>query len=241
MKQKVIACLFCALAAVVVQSTAGAERAGSKGNVILFFGVYTQWYGLEKALADYDVRVSNAHSKGVEYFPAPEELTATKLVILSDVGGGEFSEEQVQQLASYVEHGGHVFVLGGPFTLGLGRLHECGLAAILPVSLAPFDLKWEKKGAAFSRTGEHALAEGIDLDARPKVYWIHNVVPKEEAEIILRAGKHPLLVSGKYGKGSVTVFTGTPMGVPASGDTPFWKWSQWPKLMQRIAEQGETQ
>jgi uncharacterized membrane protein len=157
------------------------------------------------------------------------------------VSGGEFTEDQIQQIVSYVKLGGNVLVLGGPFALGLGKFSECGLAEMMPVSLEAFDLKWEKEGVAFDRASGSALVEDIDFRARPKVYWIHSVLPREGAEIILRAGSYPLLVSGKHGKGRVTVFTGTPMGIPAAGDMPFWEWSKWPELMRRIAEQGKIQ
>ncbi len=210
-----------------------------KSRVQLFFGVYTQHYGLTQALSDYDVKISNAKSNGVVDFPKDSDIAVTKLIILSDVSGAEFNQEQTEKIKGYVENGGRLLVLGGPFTLGIGQLDKHGLDKILPVYLEPFDLKWEKEGEVFGRGVKSEITEGIDLSAKPKVYWIHSIpekLPVENAEILLNAGKYPLLISGSYGKGRVFVFTGTPMGNPKEGDVPFWEWDGWMKIIRKIAE-----
>ena len=45
-----------------------------------------------------------------------------------------------------------------------------------------------------------------------------------------------VLIVGNYGKGRVAVFAGTPMGVPPKGQTPFWTWAGWPRLMKQTAD-----
>jgi len=222
--------------AATAEASASKDKRSGKEKVLVFYGVYTQHYLLHKALARYDLKISNAHSQGAEYFPPPKELLATKLIILSDVSGGEFTADWVRQIESYVKDGGSLLVLGGPFTLGLGRFAENGLAEILPVELAAFDLKWEKRGVAFDGAADHPAVKGLDLDKRPMVYWIHRVRPKKNAQVVLEAGPYPLLVAGAYGKGKVIVFTGTPMGLPAEGQLPFWKWDGWPGLVKCVAD-----
>ena len=225
-----------ALAFSVAASEESASKDKRSGKVLVFYGVYTQHYLLDRALARYDLKISNAHSRQAEYFPPPRELLATKLIILSDVSGGELTPDWVRQIKSYVKGGGSLLVLGGPFTLGLGRFAEKGLAEILPVELEAFDLKWEKGGVAFDRAAEHPAVKGLDLHKRPTVYWIHRVRPKKTAQVVLRAGPYPLLVAGVYGKGRVIVFTGTPMGRPAEDHVPFWEWDGWTGLVQRAAD-----
>jgi len=212
------------------QGTDSATSAREK--VVLFFGVYTQWYKFDSALSNYEIKISNAHSEGVQDFPSVKDLFSAKLIILSDVSGGEFTESQIKQIKSCVEQGCGLLVMGGPFTYGLGQFQEKGLAEMLPVKLEPFDLKWEKEGKSFAGSGE--ILQGIDLAKKPMVYWIHKVEPKEGSTVVMTAGNYPLLVTGTYGKGKVAVFTGTPMGIPLKGQVPFWEWDGWTKMVGNI-------
>jgi len=228
------------IAAVVLACGAGAGRLRAaetaKPKVVLFFGVYTQWYGFDRALADYDVKVSDAHSERAKYFPPVKELLKTRLLVLSDVKGTEFTRSWIGQIKQYVRRGGSVLVMGGPFTLGLGTFAENGMGDMLPVGLEPFDLKWEKQGQAIVKAADHPLLKDVDLSKRPMVYWIHRVKPKPDAKVVLKAGDYPCLIVGQYGKGKVAVFTGTPMGVPPKGHTPFWKWDGWTRVVTQTAD-----
>lgn len=215
---------------------AGDQPAAVKDKVLVFFGVYTQWYRLDKALADAELTVSNAHSQRAEYFPAPKDLLATKLVILSDCSGREFTEAWARQLKAYVERGGSLLVLGGPFTLGVGRLEEVGLADLLPVELEKFDLKWEKAGLPLRQAADHPILKGVPLAERPMVYWIHRVKPKADAQVILAAGDYPCLVAGRVGQGRVVVFAGTPLGLAGQGHRPFWEWDGWLILVKNLGQ-----
>lgn len=84
-----------------------------------------------------------------------------------------------------------------------------------PQALAPVgnrfskDLAWADKPAAFS---------------------YHNLALRKDAEVLLCAGKQPLLVTRPCGSGRVTVFLGTVCGRPAAGHPGFWQWRDWSKL-----------
>lgn len=222
------------------KATAGkSTSAPTKDKIIVFYGAYTKWYGLDTVLKDYDLIISNAHSvDGVSIFPSVEERNQTRLIILSDVSGGEFTPEQIQQIHSFVNQGGSVLVLGGPFTFGLGKFSETEFSKFIPVSLTPFDLKGGKEGLSFSLTGKNTPFDKLDFSTHPKTYWIHQVKPVEGASVFIKAGKYPLLISKKYGEGTIWAFTGTPLGIPAENDLPFWKWKDFPKLIQIIASQS---
>jgi len=209
--------------------------AGEKAtDVFLCFGVYTQHYGLEQALSNCTFTTLDAHAKGFKNFPSSKTLETCKLVILSDVSGTEFTPEEIEQITTYVKQGGKILILGGPMTFGVGRFSECGFKDMIPVTLQPFDLKWEKEGVTFKKVSDNPMTAGLDFKDKPMVYWIHQVEPVEKSKVLLKAGKYPLLITGTYGKGTVIVFTGTPMGIPNKGDLPFWKWSGWPTLIQQI-------
>ncbi|MBU3913889.1 MAG: hypothetical protein KKE50_07415, partial [Nanoarchaeota archaeon] len=81
------------------------QEAVQKKTAVLFYGVYTQWYKFDKALDGYALKTANAHSERVQDFPSVKDLFNAKLVILSDVSGGEFTEAQVKQIKAYVEQG----------------------------------------------------------------------------------------------------------------------------------------
>ena len=205
-------------------------------KVVLVFGVYTQWYEFDKVLASCEVRICNAHSKGVENFPDAHDLGASRLLILSDVSGSEFSNAQVKQMKEHIKQGGNLLVMGGPFTLGLGDFDDKGITEMLPVELEVFDLKWEKSGQPLEKAVKHPVFKDMDFAARPMVYWIHQVKPTKEAVVLMKAGDRPCLVVGTYGKGKVAVFTGTPMGLPGEKQLPFWEWDGWTILMSNLAQ-----
>jgi uncharacterized membrane protein len=199
--------------------------------ITLGFGVYTQFYRLPEALADYQVTVSNARSDGVVGWPGPAVLARQAVVILSDMSGAEFSAEQIGQLQAYVERGGGLLVLGGPFSLGEGAFATDRIAAWLPVALEPADLKWERDGVPVARSAAGSLAAPLVADPQVRVYWLHQVTPRAGATVQLTAGPYPLLITEQQGQGRIAVFTGTPLGVPAAGQTPFWQADGWLALV----------
>jgi uncharacterized membrane protein len=199
--------------------------------ITLCFGLYTQFYRLPEALAGYQVTVCNARSDGVVGFPAPEVLARQAAVILSDVSGAEFSAAQLAQLQAYVQGGGGLLVLGGPSTFGEGAFLTDGLAAGLPVTLQPRDWQWQRDGAPLSRPPGASLGAALAADPAVRVYWLHQVTPRPGATVQLTAGPYPLLVTASLGPGRVAVFTGTPLGLPAPGQTPFWQAEGWPALL----------
>ncbi|MDD5708277.1 MAG: glutamine amidotransferase [Kiritimatiellae bacterium] len=234
-RQLSIALLAFALGSIAVHA-ASPDTTNARPSAVLFFGAYTQWYKFDKALDDHLILTANAHSTRVQNFPAVRDLFRAKVVVLSDVIGTEFSVSQIKLLHTFVERGGGLLVMGGPFTLGVGKLKETGLIDMLPVSdLEPFDLKWEKEGKTFAQTGAGAVPGGVALDSSPMVYWIHQLKPKPDATVVLKAGDYPLLITGQFGKGKVAIFAGTPLGEPNEGQTPFWKWEQWPKFLGNVA------
>jgi len=230
------ACLSASPLRAAAEAKSVATPGARKDSVILFFGVYTQWYRLDAALPDCALKIANAHSERVRDFPSVKELFKAQLVILSNVHGREFSESQVKLLKAYVRKGGGLFVLGGPFTYGLGEMVEKGIAELLPVDkLEPFDLKWEKEGKTLAGAGEHVVLQGVDLGAAPRVYWVHRLTPKSDARVVMKADDYPALILGKCGKGKVAAFAGAPLGRPGPGQTPFWQWDGWLTLVRNTA------
>ena len=108
------------------EDAAAPKVEAGKGKVIVFYGVYTQWYKFDAALRDYELKIANARSDRVKDFPSVKELFGAKLVILSDVSGKEFTEAQVKLLKSYVEGGGGLLVMGGAVHVRAWRVQREG-------------------------------------------------------------------------------------------------------------------
>jgi hypothetical protein len=76
-----------------------------------------------------------------------------------------------------------------------------------------------------------ALAKKIDWTKPPVVLWQHVMKAKPDATVHVAAGGHPLIFTRPYGKGQVCFITAAPLGDAPPGETAFWDWHQWPKLM----------
>lgn len=212
-----------------------ASEPGRSLNVLLYFGLYTQWYRIEEALKplpESSLRIVNARSDGADFLPSEEEIAAFDVVVLSDVNHGSIREAGLTVIASFVRRGGGLLVLGGPFTYGQGKYEDSSLPDLLPIQKpGRFDLKWEKAGLPLAEATTHGILKGLDFSARPHVFWIHEGSPKRESTVVLKAGDRPLLVLGQPGQGRVAAFLGTPLGTVPEGLLPFWEWKDWPLLL----------
>jgi len=174
-------------------------------SVLLYFGVYTNFYRIEEALepiAGHKIKIANARTDGADFIPAPEEFPMFDVIVMSNVNYDSLKEFGLGVIDSFVKGGGGLLVLGGPFTYGEGGYEDTVFPAMLPIERPePFDLKWEKDGALLSLAAGHAVLEGVNLSSRPYVYWIHEARPKKKSVVVLKAGQRPLLVLGQHGKG----------------------------------------
>ena len=167
----------------------------------------------------------------------PEELAAYDLIILADSEARALSPLQQMWLAAYVERGGRLLVLGGPFGLGAGGWADAPfLADLLPVTLHRYDLQYVGKAAPVALTPVSALAKTVNWQAKPVTLWQHLVDAKPGATIHVTAGGKPAIVTGNYGQGRVAVITIPPLGEAPPGCTPFWEWSEWPELMTGLGQ-----
>jgi len=208
-------------------------------DVLLFYGLYTNWYGIEKAVEGLQpsrIKISNAMPEGASYLPGSmEELSQYDVVVLSNVERQSLRDAGDVMLCKYVEMGGSLLLLGGPTTYGQGDFNNMELTKLLPVKFLPrFDVRWEKSGAVVTKLTDAPALEGVDFASNPRVFWIHDVKPDSGADVLLKAGKRPFLITGKCGKGRVAIITGTPMGNPERGQVAFWEWTGWQKLLANI-------
>ena len=160
----------------------------------------------------------------------PAELAAYDLVVLANIDLKTLSLEQRDWLRGYVQAGGAVWLLGGPYGFGRGYWQESDLLdPILPVRMHPFDLTNDPAPLA-------PVAGGMLTGAwtgKPVTLWHHQFTPKPGAAVQMRAGDDPVLVTWQAGKGRVAVLGVTPLGEEPAGATPWWNWPGWDGVMEK--------
>ena len=151
-----------------------------KFKCLVVFGLYTEVLKLDDAIEGWKHNGRNAPEftwincppNAVEAFPdSYDKLFAYNTIVLSDVNYKAIGQRGFDMLCDYVEQGGSLLVMGGPYAFGNGEFEGSRFLQVLPVTLAgPFDLKWAGTGkvlAIASGRGRLALACGCVLLARP--------------------------------------------------------------------------
>ena len=147
----------------------------------------------------------------------------TRIFIIGDLSADRFTQAQLRRLATRVEDGGAVLMLGGGSTLGQGGWARSPLANILPVEL--FGTPGLLSGPFVLRSVPNHPALRFDPDAErspqvlprlPTVPWLNQIDSvKPAAHVLLRADHHPLLVVQDYGHGRSAIL----------GSASTWQWS----------------
>ena len=174
----------------------------------------------------------------INKMPGTTSMQKAKALIFVDCpfGPANIIPEFVQKNAvENVKQGMTLIVFGGLFALGKGEYQDSYLSDYLPVELKDV---WQVKKFQSPLIIQPVSDEMKKLDwkIKPSVIYIHDLKPKKDAEVILKAGGHPLLVRQKLGKGEIIVFLGTTCGaLPKKPPNPlFWKWNQWAKMVDSI-------
>jgi len=224
-----------------------ARPAADKYKCLVVFGLYTQMLNIDDALATWKSKSgiapvftwANCPPNAIETFPGSyDELFSYNAVVLSDVNFKAIGDIGFEMLCDYVEQGGSLLVVGGPYALGNGEFEDTKFLEVLPAKLSgPFDLKWAGKGKSWdlvaAKADDPRLA-GVSFEQKPKVFWHHFVTPKADTQVALTAGDQPVLILGKYGKGKVALFTLSPTGKEGEGEIAWWSWNGWFPLVQNV-------
>jgi uncharacterized membrane protein len=224
---------------------AGATLAAHPGTNVWFAqGLYHDFYRLDAVLKDLPgpVTVDRAvHFKVGQHptgfrdaaFPSAEKLAQYDLIVIADVDLITFRVPERDRLRGWVEAGGRLLMLGGPYAFGSGDWHLSDLLAPLyPAEISGrFDLQPVGVEKAVLLEPVASLAQKIDWTKPPVVLWQHVIKAKPDATVRLTAGGHPVILTRPYGKGQVCFVAAAPLGDAPPGETAFWDWPQWPKLM----------
>ncbi|UTF52482.1 glutamine amidotransferase [Natronosalvus rutilus] len=175
------------------------------------------------------------------------DLEAYDLVILSDIGAdtlqltpqvrrGEADVDRCELLASYVEDGGALGMIGGYMSFagvnGQARYDRTALADVLPVSIGPGDDRVEAP-AGVRPTNEGVLGADLD-DEWPAVLGYNRVVADADADVWATVGDDPLVAVGSYGDGRTFAFTTD--CAPHWAPPTFLEWDGLPTLWEALLE-----
>ena len=206
-------------------------------TALLYYGVYTQHYQLQEALPDWNIKLVNAPPARAASFPSPLELDTYAAIILSNVDAGSLPSSFIRRLKRYVEAGGGLFILGGPYAYGVGRYDAFGFDAWLPVATKPFDLQPVEPYHQISKVDEHDIARSLEFPSSLQVFWSHHASAKPESTTVLQAeADTPLLVVGSLAQGRIACFLGTPLGESEGEYTAIWRSPVWPVLIRNTMQ-----
>jgi hypothetical protein len=205
-------------------------------------GLYTEHYQLESAFkALPNVTLTRAEhwvfhdTRGFDgaSWTKPEDLSGYDLIVLSNVDLRTLSLSQRDWLRGYVEAGGSLWLLGGPYGLGRGGWQNSDLIEpLLPAKLHDYDLRPATTPLQLRAAGGFLADEWSD---RPVTLWLHEVEPKPGSTVHLKAGDRPALVTATAGKGRVAVLAITPLGDVPAGALAWWQWPAWEQVMTKTA------
>ncbi len=223
-------------------------------RVLLYEGLHTRYWGLDYALRYLDVdKIQKSHHTIFVYgdqldymVGSPSELLQYDLVILSNVPAEALTDVGQAFLKLYVEHGGSLLILGGNAAYGAGSYGEGDLSSLLPVEVGGFFDRVEIKGgcalAPSGTLGESLFARWPRGGNAPRVYWMHQIAGlRPGAQVVMKAGDRPAIVTNQVGEGRVAAVLLTPWGVPAEGQIGFWEYRLWPRQLAGLMDWLQAQ
>ncbi|RPI25055.1 MAG: hypothetical protein EHM61_15385, partial [Acidobacteria bacterium] len=173
--------------------------------------------------------------KPMDDFPQTlDGLRPYDVIVLADMDVGLLGLEARRAVRDYVAAGGGLVLLGGPYAFGQGALAATYVEDVLPVSVSAVPDLQQTAHPLVLTPAPTPLMSRFEMSLRaqrPEVYWRHLVEPRPGAEVQLRAGSEPVLITGSHGKGRVAVFSATALGTPEAGHLAFWQWDTWPALL----------
>ncbi len=228
-------------------------------KVHLAQGMWSQHWKLGEALLDQcEITESFMTSRygfvcALKGFPLEKEgLMAERVLILANIPTDAFPRQgtwnaiqdapgrTADWVEEFVAQGGGLFVLGGNYSFGAwgNPTEDTAYAKCLPAEVHEDDVAFDpqKPPAELTPVGAHPILAGVNWDQKPVTLVYHEVTPRPDAQVLVKAGEAPVLIVGTYGKGRVVVWTATLHGEPAEPAVAYWRWNAWPQLVKNITQ-----
>lgn len=175
--------------------------------------------------AGHELDYLRAHEVPADFPATAEALAAYDAVILSDIGSNSFllapqtfshsesSPNRLRALASYVEAGGGLLMIGGYMSFSgidcVARFGRTPLAPALPVEMFDRDDRVEAPEGieATVLDADHPALADVPAGPWPALLGYNQVAPRTDAEVLVSVGDDPLLAVGYHGTGRSAAFT----------------------------------
>lgn len=198
-------------------------------DVLIVGGLHHHVYGIPAAVKAVAPAARVTESAGGRVPKTYADAARFDVIVLVGIGADAWNADGLQVLADFARAGGRLVVLGGTAALGQGFYRGTPLEAVLPVEVrVARDIYRLPASLALGDAPEKPFA------GAPRLYYYHAVQPRADATPRLWAGELPVLYEHAIGKGRALVFTGTVLGEPERGETPFWGWEGWTKVLGEI-------
>ena len=195
------------------------------------------------------------HVASVRFPYTVEELDRYDAVVLSDIGANTLLLTQsvfgsgtaavgnrLRTLAEWTIGGGALLMVGGYLSFqgieAKANYRATALADVLPVLMEPGDDREETpQGVRPTVSAAHAITRGLDQQW-PQILGYQRLTPRDDAQVLVTVGDHPLVVIGETGQGRVAAVA-TDMG-PHWLPADFVAWDGfgllWTQLMDWLTE-----
>lgn len=205
---------------------------------------------LEKALAGNGFAFEHlpGHMAAARFPTSLEELNRYDVVILSDIGAntlllhpdtwlrGQSVPNRLKLLQAWVEKGGGLAMCGGYLSFAgiyaSAKYYRTPIETILPVNIHTFDDRVETPEGVIAEIVDpnHPILSGMS-GQWPVLLGYNELTLKPDAQLLARAGEHPLLAVRSVGHGR-TLSWASDIG-PHWCPAPFLKWDGYARLWQQ--------
>jgi len=159
-------------------------------------------------------------------------LLRNDVLILDNIHAEELGLLRRILVKDFVAAGGGLLVFGGTFNLSAGRDHTTWLEALMPLRIQRYaDFATDPRGFPLAPADRTFFPDRIAWTQAPRAFCIDASPLKPGARVLLRAGGHPAIVAGTFGKGRVIVVMMNSHGDPDKSLTAYWEWPQWPRVL----------
>ncbi len=133
-------------------------------------------------------------------------------------GHVETYPDRLEFLKGWLAGGGGLLMLGGWLSFSgardVGGWRRSRMAEALPVEcLAGEDLVESSAGFTAELVNpKHPAVKGLPWDAFPPIFGYNELVPRDGGDVLVRVREtgHPLVVTGRHGKGRVLIYASDP-------------------------------
>ena len=164
-----------------------------------------------------------------------KKLRKVKIIIMTNVPAGALNGMLGRlTLLKFIRQGGGLIYFGGPLALGKGDIRHSLLKPVLPITtMGPWDMI--KSPGVIKVSGYSWITAGLDWNQKPYISYLQKVIPKSGSTTLLKCNGLPILITGRYGKGKVAVFTGTYFNNPSKNKNQvfFYKWKDYTELLNK--------